>query len=427
MFISNKFFPSRKIKKAKKSNQIKFSFLILIGFACLLIGFYLKEYVLTDDAKQHLSEQPNFKTEKVHLDNKNTSRTRASSVIDNKATEIDGNVTNVGTDTGDSISSAHQRQQTEVIYNEIDTLLKGNHFNGSALVVKDNQVVMNNGYGDADFKNKIPNTPNTVFFLGSITKVFVATAIMQLQEQNKLNVQDPVSKYIPDFPHGNEIKLLTLISHSSGLPKLYKTVGIHTHKDLIRTIGQQKLNFKPGTRWEYCDSNYSVLAYIVELITHQSFEDYVQNHIFSIAKMKTVGFGKSFYNQSSFANGYSISNSKTFLQEINGFPLLFGCGDIYTTPYDLYLFDRALYTGKLISQDSLKQFLTPNLATYCFGLYVKKDYYDNHGVLSGWLGVNTIGKKEGNYIVLLSNIHDDLNSLIDLSKQIGETIHISEK
>jgi CubicO group peptidase (beta-lactamase class C family) len=91
--------------------------------------------------------------------------------------------------------------------------LKSINFTGTALVVKDNKILLNKGFGDADLEKKIPNNPQTVHYIGSITKVFISTSIMQLQEKGKLNINDPLSKYIPDFPNGNQITLYHLLTY----------------------------------------------------------------------------------------------------------------------------------------------------------------------------------------------------------------------
>nr|WP_245592374.1 serine hydrolase domain-containing protein [Ectobacillus panaciterrae] len=300
----------------------------------------------------------------------------------------------------------------------IDEYLKSLNFNGSALVVKDDKVVMNKGYGYADFEKKLPNNSETVYYIGSITKVFISTSIMQLQEQGKLNITDSLSKYIPDFPYGNQIKLYNLLTHTSGIPEHSEPNEKISHADLIKKIEQGHLISQPGTKWNYSDSNYSILAYIVEKVTDEPLDMYVKEHIFNIARMKHTGFGEAFYKEQFASKGYKQKENEMISPSLPDMSQLFGCGDIYTTAYDLYLFDKALYTEKLLSKDSLKQFFTPFKHNYALGLYRDPGSYSDHGVLPGWNTLNSFSKNGNEFIVLLSNVQNGVKSLGAVNNQI---------
>lgn len=301
---------------------------------------------------------------------------------------------------------------------KIDEYLKSLKFNGSVLVVKNNKVVLNKGYGYADFENKLPNNSETAFYIGSITKVFISTAIMQLQEQGKLNINDPLSKYVPDFPNGNQIKLFHLLTHTSGIPEHSETNQKISHDDLIKKIEKGHLKFHPGTNWDYSDSNYSILAYIVEKITKVPLNLYVKEHIFNIADMKHSGFGDTYYQEPFPSKGFKQKDNVMISPALPDMSQLFGCGDIYTTPYDMYLFDKALYTGKLLSADSLKQYFTPFKHNYAFGLYRDPGSYSDHGVLPGWNTLNSFSKNGNEFVVLFSNVQNGVKSLGAVNNQI---------
>lgn len=301
---------------------------------------------------------------------------------------------------------------------KIDEYLKSLKFNGSVLVVKNNKVVLNKGYGYADFENKLPNNSETAFYIGSITKVFISTAIMQLQEQGKLNINDPLSKYVPDFPNGNQIKLFHLLTHTSGIPEHSETNQKISHDDLIKKIEKGHLKFQPGTNWDYSDSNYSILAYIVEKITKVPLNLYVKEHIFNKADMKNTGFGDTYYQEPFPSKGFKQKDNVMISPALPDMSQLFGCGDIYTTPYDMYLFDKALYTGKLLSADSLKQYFTPFKHNYAFGLYRDPGSYSDHGVLPGWNTLNSFSKNGNEFVVLFSNVQNGVKSLGAVNNQI---------
>jgi CubicO group peptidase (beta-lactamase class C family) len=312
----------------------------------------------------------------------------------------------------------------------IEEYLKNQNFNGSVLVVKDNKVVINKGIGYADFENKFPNTLETVFYIGSITKVFIATSIMQLQEHGKLNITDPLSKYIPNFPHGKQIKLYYLLTHTSGIPQHTEPREKISQDDLMKKIEKEHLMFQPGTNWYYSDSNYSILGYIVEKVSGEPLDQYVKENIFNIAGMTHTGFGESFYKESFVSKGYKQFGDKMISPLLPDMSQLFGCGDIYSTTFDLYLFDKALYTGKLLSKNSLKLFFTPFKHNYALGLDVGPDRYSDHGVVPGWNCLNSFSKNGDEFTILLSNVQNGVNSIGDVNNQIykmlrTQTLHLN--
>ncbi|WML54806.1 serine hydrolase domain-containing protein [Neobacillus sp. PS3-12] len=284
--------------------------------------------------------------------------------------------------------------------------LKSINFTGTAIVVKDNKVLLNKGFGYADLEKKIPNNPQTVHYIGSITKVFISTSIMQLQEQGKLNINDPLSKYIPDFPNGNQITLYHLLTHTSGIPEHSETAEKISHEDLMKKIEKKPLKFQPGTNWLYSDSNYAILAYILEKVTKVPLDTYVKKHVFDVAGMDHSGFGTTFNEEPFPSKGYKVKDGTMISPSLPDMSQLFGCGDVYTTAYDMYLFDHALYTGKLMSEKSLKQFFTPFQHNYALGLYSDPGSYSDHGVLPGWNCLNSFSKNGNTYVVLLSNVQN---------------------
>ncbi|MGG2093861.1 serine hydrolase domain-containing protein [Bacillus sp. S13(2024)] len=301
---------------------------------------------------------------------------------------------------------------------QLDEYLKSKNFNGTAVVIKNGKVLLNKGYGLANQDKKVANNSETSYYIGSITKAFVATSIMQLKEQHKLNTEDTVAKYIPDFPRGREIKLVHLLTHTSGIPEYPEGAEDITHDELIKRIGHQKLAFPPGSNWKYSDSNYSVLAYIVEKVSGESLQDYIQKHIFDVAGMNHSGFGDNFQQEKYPSTGYKIVDNKMTTSALPSMSQLFGCGDIYMTSYDLYLFDQALFTGKLISNESYHQMFTAVKKDYGFGWYVDPGSYSNHGVMPGWNCLNSFSKNGSEYVVLLSNIQNNIKSFGVLSNDI---------
>lgn len=300
----------------------------------------------------------------------------------------------------------------------IDQYLKSLNFNGSVLVVKNGTVLLNKGYGYADMETKRANNSATVFYIGSITKVFISTAIMQLQEKGLLNIHDPLSKYIPDFPNANKITLYHLLTHTSGIPEHDETTEPISHDDLIKKIAKGHLRFRPGTGWLYSDFNYSILGYIIEQLTNEPLDQYVKKNVFAKAGLTHTGFGTTFNQEPYQAKGYKIKGNQMISPTLPDMSELFACGDIYTTPYDMYLFDKALYSGKLMSQESLKQFFTPFKHNYALGLYRDPGSYSDHGVLPGWNVLNSFSRSGNIYVVLFSNVQNGVKSLGVVNNEI---------
>lgn len=289
---------------------------------------------------------------------------------------------------------------------------------------------MNKGYGYADVQYKIENTPQTKYRVGSITKTVVATSILQLQEQGKLNIQDNVNKYIPSFPVDKNITLYHLLTHTSGLPESGKgKVNAASRINLVNWIGSQKLEFPPGSGWIYTDYNYMVLAYIIESISKKPLGDYIKENIFTKAEMHESGMGNMVQGDQHFTKGYVkkenvLEPAQKLLME-----WLYGCGEMYTTVGDMKKLDEAIINGKLLYEQSRQAMFSPSTERkYAYSFYIYPDYFHNHGVLSGWNTFNNFNKEKGTFVILFSNvknsIDDDFNNefrkmVSDLLEQRG--------
>jgi CubicO group peptidase (beta-lactamase class C family) len=149
-----------------------------------------------------------------------------------------------------------------------DCIQHCSNFSGAVLVAQKGTIILSKGYGFANYEHDIPNTPQTKFRIASMTKPFTAAAIMRLQEKNLLSVHDLLSKYIPDYPNGDKITLHHLLTHTSGIPNYYKhwddVRNCSKLEDLILAFKSWQSEFEPGSNYAYSNSNYSLLAYIIE-------------------------------------------------------------------------------------------------------------------------------------------------------------------
>lgn len=280
------------------------------------------------------------------------------------------------------VSTKTVNKDIEYKLNEVmENFSKSVGFSGSVLVAKDNEILLVSGYGMADYEKAIENKPQTVFLIGSITKQFTATAIMMLQEKGLLNVEDTIDKYIPDYPNGNKIKIYNLLNHTSGIPEYLDFVGPleieknYTPKDLIKLFQNKPLIFDTGTGFQYSNSNYILLGYIIEKLSGMKYEEYLRVNIFEPLDMNNTGFitSKDVIKENSL--GYikisPITKEYTKASQ-KGRSLPYSAGSIYSTVEDLYLWSNALDTEKLVKKESLNKMFTPFLKDYGFGWFINK-------------------------------------------------------
>ncbi|MDR4983298.1 penicillin-binding protein [Bacillus cereus] len=308
------------------------------------------------------------------------------------------------------------------ISQKLDQYLIGKQFNGTVLVTDKEHVILNKGYGYADVQNKIENTPQTKYRIGSITKTVVATSILQLQEQGKLNIQDNVNKYIPSFPADKNITLYHLLTHTSGLPEKGKgKVNVASRINLVNWIGSQKLEFQPGAGWRYTDYNYMVLAYIIESVSKKTLGDYVKENIFTKAEMHESGMGNMTPGDQHFTKGYVKKDNVLESAQKLSMDWLYGCGEMYTTVGDMKKLDEAIINGKLLSEQSIQaMFSPPAERKYAFSFYIYPDYFHNHGVLSGWNTFNNFNKDKGIFVILFSNVKNSMDD--DFNKEFRKMV-----
>ncbi|GFN34415.1 serine hydrolase [Tepidimicrobium xylanilyticum] len=263
----------------------------------------------------------------------------------------------------------------------MESLQKYHNFNGSLLVAKNGKILLNEGYGFADKEQKIKNTSQTTFAIGSITKQFTAMAVMQLAEKGLLNVEDKLSKYLPDFPNGDLITIHNLLTHTSGLVSytnlnefLKMDISNRSPEAVIDLIKDLPLNFEPGKMFEYSNTNYVLLGMIVEKVSNIPLEKYLDGNIFKPLNMESTGM----YS----IDKYHIQDATPYVGFLELHPVddelvltqAFGAGNMYSTVEDLYRWDRALKTEKLISKETLNKI---------FEKYISIDETNYYGY--GWM------------------------------------------
>lgn len=297
-------------------------------------------------------------------------------------------------------------------------LVRQNRFSGAVLVARDGRVLLSKGYGFANVEMEVPNTPQTKFRLGSITKQFTAVAVMLLQEQGKLNVQDAVCKYVENCPAAwQPVTIHNLLAHTSGIPNFtgfpdyMKTMALpSTIPETLARFRDKPLDFKPGERFSYSNSGYVLLGHIIEKASGKSYDAFLRENLFAPLGMKDTGYDVTGTILKQRAAGYVTGAGGLTNAAYLDMTIPHAAGALYSTVEDLYLWDQGLYGGKLLTQKSLDAMLVPVKDGYAYGLGVGKQFdlaRVAHG--GGINGFNTFMARfpaERALIIVLSNIEN---------------------
>jgi CubicO group peptidase (beta-lactamase class C family) len=276
----------------------------------------------------------------------------------------------------------------------MNTLAKQNRFTGAALVARDGKVIFSKGYGMANHEFDIPNTPQTKFRLGSITKQFTGASALLLQERGKLNPQDSVCKYVEHCPAAwNEVTIHHLVTHTGGVPSFtgfadyQKTMMIPTTMDgLLARFKDKPLEFKPGEKWNYSNSGYVLLGHIIEKVAGESYESFLRKNIFEPLQMNDTGYDTQDKILKNRATGYSLRNGKLANSLPIDMTIPHAAGALYSTVEDLFKWNEALFSDKLLTAKSRAVMMTPVLQNYGYGLAIETRF--NRKMVSHGGGIN---------------------------------------
>ncbi|MBW1297816.1 serine hydrolase [Aquimarina litoralis] len=261
------------------------------------------------------------------------------------------NPTNSKNDTGNSSIS-------EQIKTKIEGYIKNDDYQGAVLIAKEGKIVFNKAYGFADREQKIANTSQTQFLIGSLTKSFVAVSVLQLVEEGLLDLNAPIQKYIPELKDelAKSLTLHLLLKHQSGLaPHLERITDFEdkdvSSKEIIEIINTSSLAFTPGEEYQYSNLNYTLSAIAIENVTNKPYAQVLQEKTFIPLEMNRSGIERKSNYPIKRAKGY---RKTTFgiKNEENIVSYALGSGDIFSTVEDLYKWDQALYKNTLLSEKS---------------------------------------------------------------------------
>src|ERR1700722_752034 len=178
----------------------------------------------------------------------------------------------------------------------IGPFLATKNFNGAVLVAQKGRILYLKAFGQADIALNVPNRPDTKFHIASLSQSFTAAAILLLQERGLLNISDSISVYVPDYPNGGRITIHQLLTHTSGIPNInnmpeYDTISrfSQTPASLVNVFKHKPLDFEPGAKYAYSNSNYNLLAYIIEKVSGKSYGEFIMENILGPLQMTHTG------------------------------------------------------------------------------------------------------------------------------------------
>jgi len=271
----------------------------------------------------------------------------------------------------------------------------------SVMVIHRGKPVFAKGYGLADLETRVPCATNTNFRLASVTKQFTAMAVLMLAEHKQLSLDERLADFFPEFPaYGDQITVRHLLTHTSGLPDYEDEIPAGTtipvlDQDVLRILlKQDNTCFPPGTQYRYSNSGYALLALIVEQRSGQTFARFLKQKIFAPLKMSnTLAYESGLSTVANRAYGHSPEGSGFRRTDQSLTSSVLGDGGVYSSVADLFKWDQALYTTKLVSGKMLQEAFTPAIPTdkpgrsYGFGWYLG----EYGGLKEIWHGGETMG------------------------------------
>lgn len=313
---------------------------------------------------------------------------------------------------------------------KITDLLNYNNFVGTALVVKNNKVYYQHGFGYADKDRSIKNTAASKFQIASIQKSITGALFMkEVINKGKAKLSDPVSKYYPNIKDGNKISLRSMLNMNSGLKASDAPKTLLSNKELVE-YAASRVNVENIGNFSYQPVNYLLIAGIIEKVTGKSYKSLVEKDYFQKYKLTNMGFMDNFYQQNDYTLAYSNDDPYNFYSDVVHQSKVasnneLGTGNIYATAADLFRIEQVITQGKFIPQSSVDILRDTTDGKYGGGVYNYKDYFSSHGIEAGYNAGLTMTKDGKTGVILLANRMPTTATML-LSQQIYQVIKTSQ-
>ncbi|HEU0299322.1 MAG TPA: serine hydrolase domain-containing protein [Longimicrobium sp.] len=303
-------------------------------------------------------------------------------------------------------------------------------FSGSVLVAREGREVFARGYGLANRASGEAATPDTRFDIGSLGKQFTAAAILRLESEGRLSVNDPVSRHLPEYPRpaGDQITLHHLLTHTSGLPSLGRRGQLEhvkedctprTLEELIAYSSALPLDFAPGSEHRYSNSGYALLAAVVERVAGMPFDEYLRTALFQPAGMQATGRPLPGEAPAGLAVGYTGYEPRIEPRGCVHMSWHAGAGGVHSTARDLLRWDQALAAGRILPAEQLAKFYQPHVQTgragraYAYGWnrfeVHRRPVVHHNGGTEGFIAEFMRFPDDGLLVIVLANYLPDLS------------------
>lgn len=334
---------------------------------------------------------------------------------------------------------------SQSLESKIDSLIQTefndpNEPGGVFLISHNGKSTYKKAFGMANLELDVKMTPDNVFQIGSMTKQFTAIAILMLEEQGKLSVNDPISTFIPDYPNGTNITVSHLLTHTSGIKDFTKMETISeisqkemTPKEMVDFFKEESVDFGPGEKFEYNNSGYVVLGYLIELTSGEKYEDFIQKNIFDKIGMENSYYASDRKVIKNRAYGYHHKSYGFVNKTVISFSVPFSSGSLMSTLDDMLKWQNALNQHVLLQAETLsKAFTKQSLNSgekieYGYGWHIKNSdgipSWEHGGSIFGFKSMGVYLPNEDIYILGFSNCdcHSPTQIVRNIAELVGKT------
>lgn len=327
---------------------------------------------------------------------------------------------------------------------KIDSLLQEKYrYNAPGatfLISKNGKIVYKKAFGLSNLELNLPMHTESVFEIASMTKQFTAISILMLLEKGKLNLDDEITKFIPDYPtNGHKITVHHLLTHTSGIKDFTRVKGLNaistkelTPLELIDFFKNEPINFVPGEKFKYCNSGYVILGYIIEKVTEQSYENFVEEQIFNELGMTSSQYASHKEIIKNRASGYHNKNGYLNSRQVS-YTIPYASGALMSTATDMFKWQEAIKNNFLISKKTTEKVFTNYTLNngehinYGYGWHLKVrngiSTREHGGHFFGFKSMGVYLPDFDIYVVGLNNC--DCNSPTKITREIAEFASMS--
>lgn len=312
---------------------------------------------------------------------------------------------------------------TEELARVFDQVEKDQRLSGAILVSQSGEVVFEKAYGFASKQLNVPNALETKFHIASVTKMFIAMAVLRLVEQGRIELRERPAVYLPELAAlDKDITLHHLLSHTSGLRDIYEVPDLrfemsklqHEHGDLLSYLVKLPQEFRPGERWSYSSSGFLLLGYLMEKVTGLSYADLMNHYVFSPLGMTNTGLDNPHRITAGRAYGHTVENGQEVNADNDRLSAFEGPGELYSTVKDLKIWCDAMFDCPLVSPETLQLMFTPYAQVdpslqYGYGWFLAPRFRMHGGGTEGFLSQIRQYPEQKVSIILLFNF-DQVNT-----------------